>query len=154
LEKEKKHEHIVHRKDGWAVRTAGSERPSSLFKTRAEAIDYARELAKKHNVCMVVHDEEGKFEEFDCKPEFKNRHVVKKGSGWGVIAEGGAEVEQIFDTKGAAMAYAYELAEKHNVCALVHSEDGKIESKDCSPEDHPGILEVFYMNLKMYFNRL
>ena len=49
---------------------------------------------------------------------------------------------------------AYELAEKHNVCALVHSEDGKIESKECSPEDHPGILEVFFMNLKMYFNRL
>jgi hypothetical protein len=154
LLKEKKHEHIVHRKEGWAVRSAGSERPSSIFTTRAEAIDYARELAIKHNVCMVVHDEDGKFKEFNCKPEFKNRHVVKKGAGWAVIAEGGSEVEQIFETKGAAMAYAYELAEKHNVCALIHSKDGKIESKDCSPEDHPGILEVFYMNLQLYLSRL
>jgi len=101
LAKEKKNEHIFHRENGWAVKAAGSERPSSIFETRGEAVDYARELAKKHNVCMVVHDEEGKFEE-----------------------------------------------------ALVHSEDGKIESKECSPEDHPGILEVFFMNLKMNFNRL
>jgi len=154
LTKVKKHEHVVPREEGWAVRAAGSERPSSIFQTRAEAIDYAKELAQKHNVCMVVHDDEGKFKEFDCKPEFKNRHVVKDAQGWAVIAEGGSEVERIFETKGAAMAYAYELAAKHNVCTLVHSKDGKIESKECSPEDHPGILEVFYTNLKMYFSRV
>ena len=91
-------EHIVPRKDySWGVKVAGGERASKIFRTRIEAIDYARELSIKHNVCMVVHDEEGKFEEFDCKPEFKNRHVVKKIEGWSVIAEGGTEVERIFD---------------------------------------------------------
>ena len=72
----------------------------------------------------------------------------------GMSQNAAARVEQVFDTKGAAMAYAYELAEKHNVCAIIHSEDGKFESKECSPEDHPGILDVFFMNFKMYFNRL
>ena len=89
MTKKKKDEHIVQKKDGWAVRAASSERSTKIFPTRVEAIDFAKELAKKHNVCMVVHDEKGKFEEFDCKPEFKNKHVVKKERGWAVISEGG-----------------------------------------------------------------
>ena len=150
----KKNEHIVKKKDGWAVRAAGSERSTKIFKTRVEAIDYAKELAKKHNVCMVVHDEEGKFEDFDCKPEFKNKHVVKKEPGWAVIAEGGNEVERIFDSKGAAMAYAYELADMHDVCMLVHTDDGKFESKKCPKNELPGVLEVFKMKLQLGFGRL
>ena len=143
-------EHIVPRKDySWGVKVAGGERASKIFRTRIEAIDYARELSIKHNVCMVVHDEEGKFEEFDCKPEFKNRHVVKKVEGWSVIAEGGTEVERIFDRKGAAMAYAYNLATKHDVCMLVHNKEGKIESKTCPPDGHPGILEIFRIKTKI-----
>ena len=142
-------EHIVPREEGWAVKVAGGEKASKIFPTRVEAIDYAKEIAQKHNVCMVVHDEEGKFEDFDCDPEMRNKHVVKKAEGWSVIAEGGQEVERIFDTKGAAMAYAYDLATKHNTCMLVHDKEGKFQSKTCPPDGHPGILEVFRMKLKI-----
>ena len=145
-----RHQHITPRGgEGWAVRTAGSERASKIFQTRVEAIDYARELAVKHKVCMVVHDEDGQFEEFECDPEFRNKHVRKDTEGWAVIAEGGEEVSQIFRTKGAAMAYAYDMATKHDVCTLVHGNDGKIQSKTCPPEGHPGILDVFRMKLKV-----
>jgi hypothetical protein len=144
-----KNEHIVPKKDGWGVKVAGSDRTTKIFPTRVEAIDYGKELAKKHNVCMVVHDETGKFEEFDCKPEFKNKHVVKKDLGWAVIAEGGNEVERIFETKGAAMAYAYELADMHDVCMLVHNKDGKFESKTCPKDELPGVLEIFKLKLKL-----
>jgi hypothetical protein len=154
MAKKKKDEHIVKKKDGWAVRAAGSERSTKIFPTRAEAIDFGKNIAKKHNVCMVVHDEIGKFEEFDCKPEFKNKHVVKKEPGWAVISEGGQEVERIFDTKGAAMAYAYELADMHNVCMLIHTEDGKFESKTCPKDELPGVLEIFKIKLKLNLARL
>ena len=143
------HKHIVPREEGWAVKAAGTERASKIFPTRVEAIDYARELAIKHNVCMVIHDETGKFEDFECTPEFRNRHVRQDTDGWAVIAEGGNEVEKIFHRKGEAMSYAYDLATKHDVCMLVHGKDGKFESKTCPPDGHPGILEVFRMKLKV-----
>jgi hypothetical protein len=154
MAKNKKDEHVVKKKDGWAVRVAGSERSTKVFKTRAEAVDFGKDLAKKHNVCMVVHDEKGKFEEFDCKPEFKNQHVVKKEPGWGVVSEGGESVERIFETKGAAMAYAYELADRHNVCMLVHTDDGKFESKTCPKNELPGVLEIFKIKLQLNLARL
>ena len=144
-----RNQHITPREEGWAVKAAGTERASKIFQTRVEAIDYARELAIKHNVCMVIHDEVGKFEEFECTPEFRNRHVRQDTDGWAVIAEGGQEVEKIFHRKGEAMAYAYDLATKHAVCMLVHNKDGKFESKTCPPDGHPGILEVFRMKLKI-----
>ena len=144
------HQHITPRGgEGWAVKAAGSERASKIFSTRVEAIDYAREIAIKHNVCMVVHDEEGRFEDFECKPEFRDKHVVKKTPGWAVIAEGGEEVSRIFKTKGSAMAYAYDMATKHNVCMLTHDKEGKFQSVTCPPDGHPGILEIFRMKFKV-----
>ena len=154
MAKKKKDEHIVQKKDGWAVRVAGSERSTKIFPTRVEAIDFGKDLAKKHKLGMVVHDENGKFEDFDCKPEFRNKHVVKKEPGWGVISEGGNEVERIFKTKGAAMAYAFELADRHNVCLLVHTKNGKFESKTCTKNELPGVLDIFKIKLKLRLAKL
>ena len=145
----KENEHVVPREEGWGVKVAGGERASKIFPTRIEAINYAKELAQKHKVCMVIHDEEGKFEEFDCDPEMKNKHVVKKTQGWGVITEGGHEVERIFENKGSAMAYAYDMATKNNTCMLVHDKEGKFQSVTCPPDGHPGIIEIMRMKLKM-----
>jgi len=64
-----KHQHVVPREDGWAVKVADGEKATKLFDSKEDAIEYAKDLAKKHNVCMVVHDEKAKFEEFDCNPE-------------------------------------------------------------------------------------
>ena len=67
-----KHEHVVPReKERWAVKVADGERASKVFENRKDAIEYAKELAKKHNVCMVVHDESGKFKDFKCGDEIK-----------------------------------------------------------------------------------
>jgi hypothetical protein len=143
------HEHILPTREGWAVRAAGSEGASKIFQTRAEAVQYAKEIAAQHNVCIVVHDEEGKFEDFHCKPEVKNQFVIKKKQGWAVAVEGGTEVEKIFNRKGEAMAYAYDFATKHNVCMLILDEEGNFQSKTCPPDSHPGILEVFRMKLKL-----
>jgi hypothetical protein len=141
--------HVVPSKRMWAVRPAGSRKVSKKFETRGEATEYAKELAVKHNVCMVVHDKEGKFERFDCKPEIRNQHVVKKDGSWAVIAEGGKEISQIFTNKGSAMAHAYDIAVKHDVCMLVHDNEGKFKSVACSPNRSPGILEVVRMKMDL-----
>ena len=142
-------QHVTPTKEGWIVRASGQEGSSKIFSKRNEAIVYARDIAKKHDVCMVINDEEGKFDEFECSGETRDKHVVKRSSGWAVISEGGKEVSRIFKTKGAAMAYAYDLATKHNVCMLVHDKDGKFKSMTCTPDGHPGILEVFRMKLRL-----
>ena len=142
-------QHVTPVKEGWVVRASGQEGSSKIFSRRNEAIKYAREIAKKHNVCMVIHDEGGKFDEFECSAETRDKHVVERSSGWAVISEGGKEVSKIFRTKGAAMAHAYDLATKHNVCMLVHGKNGKFKSMTCPPDGQPGILEVFRMKLRI-----
>lgn len=144
-----KTQHVVPRVAAWAVKPAGGERASKKFSTRAKAIMYAKSLAKKHNVCMVVHDNNAKFEEFDCKPQIRNQHVVRRGDYWAVISAGGKEISDILPTKGAAMAHAYDIATKQEVCMLVHGKDGKFKSVTCPPDGTPGILEVFRMKLKV-----
>lgn len=141
--------HVVPKQGSWAVKLAGSSMEPESFTTRGEAIESAREIAEDHHVCMVVHDEEGKFEDFDCKPEIRNQHVVAKHGLWGVVAAGGKEVSKTFTTKGAAMAHAYEIATEHSVCMLVHDKSGKFKSVTCPADGHPGILEVVRMKLKV-----
>jgi len=120
-----KHEHVVLRGDDeWAVIPAGGERASKKFPMRKDAIEYAKDLATKHNVCMVVHDEEGKFEEFDCEPNVRNQHVIRKGENWGVVEEGGKKVANIFSTRREALSFAYHIAAKNGVCMLVHDNEG------------------------------
>ena len=142
-------QHIAPNKEMWGVKPVGGKRASKKFKTRGEAVEYAKELAVKHNVCMVVHDKDGKFERFDCKPEIKNQHVVEKDGSWAVIAEGGKEISKIFSNKGSAMAHAYDIASKHDVCMLVHGDDGKFKSVACSPNRSPGILQIVRMKMDL-----
>ena len=142
-------QHVVPTREAWGVKPAGGKRASKKFKTKGEAVMYAKELAAKHNVCMVVHDKEGKFERFDCKPEIKDQHVVEKDGSWAVIAEGGKEISRIFSNKGSAMAHAYDIASKHDVCMLVHGKDGQFKSVACSPNRSPGILQIVRMKMDL-----
>jgi hypothetical protein len=144
----KMNEHVVPKEDGsWGVKTAGSENAHKVFNNKEHALGYAKGIAKEHNVCMVVHDEDGKFNNFDCKLDFTNQHVVKKGNQWAVISAGGNEVNGIFDRKGAAMGHAYKIASDNDVCMLVHGKDGKFKSKRCPSDGEPGVLEVFRIKL-------
>ena len=66
-----KNQHVVPRSHGWAVKPAEGEKASRLFEKRKEAVDYAKSVAKKNNVCMVVHDETAKFKNFRCRDDIK-----------------------------------------------------------------------------------
>ena len=145
---DKKDFHVAPKEGDWGVRLAGGELDPDVFTTRGEAIEFGKEIAREQNVCLVVHSQDGKFEEFDCRPEIRNQHVVHKGHQWAVVEAGGKEISKIFPNKGAAMAHAYDLAVKYSVCMLVHDKDGKFKSVECAPDAHPGILEIIRMKLK------
>jgi len=140
--------HVVPRENGWGVKAAGGKKASKIFPTKAEATQYAKELAIKHKVCMVLHEENSKFEKFDCKPEIRNQHVVPKEGTWAVVSAGGKEISKLFGRKGAAMAHAYDIAARNNVCMLVHDSAGKFKSVACAPDKSPGILELVRMKVK------
>jgi len=146
---EKKDFHVVPKSGKWAVELAGGLVEPDVFDTKGEALEYAREIAEDQHVCMVVHDEEGKFEEFDHDPKTKEQHVVHKDHHWAVIAAGGKDVSGVFPTKGAALAHAYKIATEHDVCMLVHDKHGKFKSVTCPPDGHPGILQVLRMKTKI-----
>ena len=144
----KMNEHVIPTKNGWAIKVAGGKRASKIFDNKSEALDHAIGLAMKHDVCMVIHDEDSKFEKFVCKPQTGNQHVVLRDNTWAVINAGGKEVSQTFQNKGAAMAHAYDVATKNKVCMLVHDKDGKFKSVTCPPDGNPGIIELIRINMK------
>lgn len=138
--------HVVPRKNGWGV--LGGKKASKVFMMKGEAMTYAKDLALRHNVCMVVHDEAGKFEKFECNPEMKDQHVIKKGANWAVVEERGEYISKYFDNKGSAMAYAYDLVTKHDLCMYIHDEEGKFQSVTCNPNS-PGLFQMLRMKLSI-----
>jgi hypothetical protein len=57
--------HVVPRIDGWAVRSEGSSRATSIHSSQREAIDAARKLAKKTATQLVIHGRDGRIRERD-----------------------------------------------------------------------------------------
>jgi hypothetical protein len=58
--------HVVPRIGGWAVRSEGRTRPTSIHSSRREAIDAARKLAKRTAVSqLVIHGRDGRIKERD-----------------------------------------------------------------------------------------
>jgi hypothetical protein len=52
--------HVISRTDGWVVKAANAERGSRVMKTQAEAIHFARDLARRHSANeVIVHKEDG-----------------------------------------------------------------------------------------------
>lgn len=53
-------QHVVpNTKGGWSVRKTGAARATKVFGTMSEAIDYARELARKQAGELYVHSKDG-----------------------------------------------------------------------------------------------
>jgi len=148
VEKKFDNKHVVPREDGWGVIDRNGLRASRVFKTKPEAKMYAKDLAKRHNVGLIVHDDEGKFDKFDFKPNVNDLHVIFKDKIWAVKEEGNDKVIKTFENKGSAMEYAYDLSKKHSVCMLIHDKEGKFESVTCSPNNTPSMLEVMRMKFK------
>ena len=66
-EKPKKQMVIPHKNargdnDGWQVKLEGSSKATKVFRTKAEAEAYAKELSKKQGVGMVKQKKDGKFQ--------------------------------------------------------------------------------------------
>ena len=58
-----KNQHVVPHKDGWAVKTEGASRPSSVHQKQSDAISQARENAQHHQSELLVHNREGQIRE-------------------------------------------------------------------------------------------
>lgn len=73
----KKSQHVVsNSKGGWDVKRSGAERASKHFGTQAEAIQWAREIAKNQKSELYVHGEDGKIRE---KNSYGNDSCPPKG---------------------------------------------------------------------------
>jgi len=56
----KKSRHVVPNKsDGWSVRKSGASRASKIFDTQKEAVDYARDQAKREKSELYIHKKDG-----------------------------------------------------------------------------------------------
>ena len=60
-----KGQHVVPRDSKWAVRRTGSNRVTRRFDTQREAIDAARELARKQGTEVFIHGRDGRIRERD-----------------------------------------------------------------------------------------
>lgn len=55
-----KSQHVVpNRNGGWAVRRSGAFRASRVFPTQRDAVQYAREIARKEGAELYVHSGDG-----------------------------------------------------------------------------------------------
>ena len=56
-------QHVVPRNGKWAVRKSGSTRVSRYFKTQGEAIEAARDIAKRECTELYIHGSDGRIRE-------------------------------------------------------------------------------------------
>lgn len=61
----KVNQHVVPHLDRWAVKPAGSQRPSSVHDTQRQAIDRARGIARSLGVELLIHGQDGRIRERD-----------------------------------------------------------------------------------------
>ena len=61
----KKDIHVVPHRDGWATKKEGASRAGAVTDTKAEALERAREQAKRENVEVVIHKKDGRIQDSD-----------------------------------------------------------------------------------------
>ena len=57
--------HVVPHKDGWATHKEGAGRAGVVTDTQREAIEHARDQAKRENVEVVIHRPDGRIRDSD-----------------------------------------------------------------------------------------
>ncbi|RMF03318.1 MAG: DUF2188 domain-containing protein [Bacteroidetes bacterium] len=53
-------QHVVPHEDGWAVKGAGNERYTAVYKYQRDAIARAKEIARNYQSTVIIHGEDGK----------------------------------------------------------------------------------------------
>lgn len=61
----KRNQHIVPHEGRWAVRSAGSQRASSIHSTQGKAIAAGREIARNQRSELVIHGRDGRIRDRD-----------------------------------------------------------------------------------------
>ncbi len=62
----RKSQHVVARGDKWAVRKTGSDRVTRKIDTKEEAIEVARQFARKQKTDVYIHGRDGRIYERNC----------------------------------------------------------------------------------------
>jgi hypothetical protein len=57
--------HVVPHEDGWATKKEGASRAGSVHDTKAEALEQAREQARRERVEVVIHRQDGRIQDSD-----------------------------------------------------------------------------------------
>ena len=60
-----KNQHVVPRKDGWAVKGEGNEKDTSVHGKKQDAIDRARQIARNQKSELLIHGKDGKIQRRD-----------------------------------------------------------------------------------------
>lgn len=58
-----RNQHVVPQGDKWAVKGAGNPKATKVTSTQAEAISYAKEIAKNQNSELFIHKQNGQIRE-------------------------------------------------------------------------------------------
>lgn len=72
-----KDQHVTPKDGRWQVKGAGNSRATKLFDTQAEAVDFARGIAKNQKSELVTHNRQGRIRSKDsfgndpCPPKDK-----------------------------------------------------------------------------------
>ena len=61
----KQHHVVPNGKSGWCVKTDKAEKASRCFSNKKDAIDYAREVSRKHGTELIIHNKNGKIAQKD-----------------------------------------------------------------------------------------
>lgn len=57
--------HVVPHGDGWATRKEGADRAGGVYERKRDALEQAREQAKRERVEVVIHGQDGKIQDSD-----------------------------------------------------------------------------------------
>lgn len=74
----KKDVHVVPHKDGWATKKEGASRAGTVTDTQKQAIERARDQAKREHVEVVIHGRDGKVRDSDSYGNDPNPPKDKK----------------------------------------------------------------------------
>jgi uncharacterized protein YdaT len=61
----RKNQHVVPHPDGWAVKSEGASKASSVHSTQKEAISRGREVAQNQGSELFIHGRDGQIRERD-----------------------------------------------------------------------------------------
>jgi len=60
-----KNQHVVPNNKKWAVKGEGNSKPTKIFDTQKEAIEYGKEIAKNQESELVIHRKNGQIRDKD-----------------------------------------------------------------------------------------